>query len=334
MKGLLNLRIAILILGVFFADRALGQQEPLYSQYMMNPFLLNPAVAGAEGFTAFNLTARQQWAGYAEGPRTFALSGQTRILKTSYLNRSRRIKNRVRRRRPSGRVGLGGYLFNDVNGRISRTGFQGTYAYHLDMREYQLSFGASVSFYQFKADVAPSGLPYPDVPDPLVMAGKANTDFSPDANFGVYLSNTGQWYAGFSVSNLFQSTVQFGNGNPESAYKLLRHYYLLGGYRYDMRNDFEVEPSLMLTTTERLSYTVDLNVKAYYKHDYWAGLSYRTAGAIVFMMGAKYKMYYFGYAFDYSMGYLTNFNTYGTHELMIGIKLGDSARRYRWLNRF
>ena len=334
MKSLTKIRLGLVVLGILSAGPVLGQQEPIYSQYMMNSFLLNPAVAGAEGFTAFNLTARQQWAGYSEGPRTFAVSGQTRILKTSYMNRSKRIKNRVRKRRPSGRVGFGGYLFNDVNGRVSRTGMQGTYAYHLDMRQYQLSFGASVSFYQFKADVSPSGLPYPDQLDPLVAAGKVNADFSPDANFGILLSSASAWYAGFSISNLFQSSIQFGNGNKESAYRLLRHYYLIGGYRYDFRNDFEIEPSLKLTSTERLSYTTDINVKGYYKRDYWAGLSYRTSGSAIVMVGAKYKTYYVGYAFDYGFGQLSNFSKFGTHELMLGIKLRDSARRYRWLNRF
>ena len=36
-----------------------SQQVPLYSQYMLNGFLLNPAVAGSEGYTAVNLTARE-----------------------------------------------------------------------------------------------------------------------------------------------------------------------------------------------------------------------------------------------------------------------------------
>ena len=322
------------MLGIISAGHVFGQQEPIYSQYMMNSFLLNPAVAGAEGFTAFNLTARQQWAGYSDGPRTFAISGQTRILKTSFMNRSRRIKNRVRKRRPSGRVGFGGYLFNDVNGRMSRTGLQATYAYHVDMKQYQLSFGASFSFYQFKADVAPGGLPYPEQQDPLVMEGKKNADFSPDANFGILLSSASAWYAGFSASNLVQSSIQFGGGNKDGAYRLLRHYYLMGGYRYDFRNDFEIEPSLLLTSTERLSYNVDVNCKGYYKRDYWAGLSYRTSGSMVVMFGAKYKQYYVGYAFDYGFGQLSTFSKFGSHELMLGIKLGDSARRYRWLNRF
>ena len=141
-----------------------AQQQPLYSQYMLDAYLVNPAVAGAEGVTAINLTARQQWAGYAESPKTFALSAQTRILKTSFRNRSRLIKSRVKRRRPSGRVGLGAFVFNDNNGRIHRTGFQATYAYHIYMRDYQLSFGASLSAFQFKADVTNQDVMNPDDP--------------------------------------------------------------------------------------------------------------------------------------------------------------------------
>ena len=46
--------IAILALAVI---QGRGQQLPLYSQYMMNGFLLNPAVAGSDGYTTFNITS-------------------------------------------------------------------------------------------------------------------------------------------------------------------------------------------------------------------------------------------------------------------------------------
>jgi hypothetical protein len=69
----------IIFLGGFLAE-ASSQQVPLYSQYMLNGFLLNPAVAGSEGYTAVNLTAREQWIGMKHAPGTYALSFQTRIL--------------------------------------------------------------------------------------------------------------------------------------------------------------------------------------------------------------------------------------------------------------
>jgi len=308
-----------------------AQQDPLYNQYSLNLYLVNPAVAGAEGLTAFHLTARKQWAGYAEGPSTYAISAQTRILKTSFRNRSRLIKARVRKRRPSGRVGLGGFIFNDINGKIRRTGLQGTYAYHIYLRDVQLSFGGSVKMYQFKVNVTDKDLWDPN--DPMIINGK-NQKISPDANFGVMIS-TEKYYAGISVASLFQSSIQFGNGNPDQAYRVLRQYYLIGGYRFEpYKSPYAIEPSIMFTTNERLQRSMDLNLKGYFRQDYWFGVSYRTVGAVVFMAGARYQQFTFGYAFEHNFSDLSNLGKLGSHEFMLGYKIGDTARRYRWLNRF
>jgi type IX secretion system PorP/SprF family membrane protein len=329
----MRLKIYILLVFTLLARGAVAQQQPIYSQYMMNPYLLNPAIAGYQGITEFNLTAREQWLGYSEGPSTYALSGQTRLLKTSFRNRNRMIKSKVRRRRPSGRVGFGGYIFNDINGSIRRTGFQGTYAYHIYVRDIQFSAGVSLSAFQFKADVKTSDL-YDPINDPLIVAGKVNADLSPDANLGFLVSGD-NFYAGFSATSLFQSSIQFGIGNSQSAYRLVRHYYLLGGYKIqEKRSDYGFEPSVMLTFTEKLSWSLDLNSKVYYKENYWAGLSFRTTGTAIVMFGMNYQQFYFGYAYDYTWGEVTTFNRMGSHEIMVGMRLGDSARRYRWLNRF
>ena len=84
----------------------------------------------------------------------------------------------------------------------------------------------------------------------------------------------------------------------------------------------------------RNAWSIDFNVKASYKENYWAGISFRTTGTIITMFGLNYQNFYLGYAFDYSYGDVSAFNQLGSHEIMLGMKLGDSARRYRWLNRF
>ncbi|MDX9771672.1 MAG: PorP/SprF family type IX secretion system membrane protein [Tenuifilaceae bacterium] len=326
----MRLRITILLGIMLLAGRVSAQQQPVYSQYMMNPFLINPAIAGYQGYTDFNLIGREQWLGYSEGPSTYALSGQTRILRTSYRNRSRVIRSRSRRRRPSGRVGIGGFIYNDQNGAMSRTGFQGTYAYHIYVRDIQYSAGVSLSAFQFRTNVTGGDL-Y-DGRDPSLDGIRPG--YSPDANVGFLVSGD-YFYAGLSGTNLFQSAIQFGGGSAETAYRLLRHYNVIAGYKYqERRSDYGFEPSIMLAFTERLSWTLDINFKAYYKEDYWAGISYRTAGAVVTMFGMNYQNFYFGYAFDYGFGDIPNIAQLGSHEIMIGMRLGDSARRYRWLNRF
>ncbi len=308
---------------------AFAQQEPVFSQYTMNQFLINPAFAGSEGFTSFNLTARQQWLGFEDAPMTQAISGQTRITKTSYVSKSRSVRKSRKRRRPSGKIGLGGYIYNDQNGPIGRTGLEFSYAYHLFVGDGQLSLGMSLSAYQFRINT--SELQTAEENDPLLNAARESM-FIPDGSVGIFYMYQ-PFYVGLSAKNLFQAAVKFGGDNSFSDYQQVRHYYLTSGYRYDMKNDFEIEPSILLKTTESFNLQADVSVKGYYKRDYWLGFSYRTGNAFITMVGVKVDKLYFGYAFDYSLNDIQRIS-YGSHEIMIGLKFGDSSKRYRWLNRF
>jgi len=307
---------------------AKSQQEPSFSQYSMNQYLINPAFAGSEGYTSFNLTARQQWLGFDGAPSTQAISGQTRILKTSYVSKSRSVRKRVKRRRPSGKVGIGGYLYNDQNGPIGRTGLEVSYAYHMFISDGQLSLGLSLSAYQFRVNTDDL---ITENYDPLIDQARESM-FIPDGSVGIYYTYQ-PFYIGLSARNLFQASVKFGSDNSFKDYQQVRHYYLTTGYRYDMDNDFEIEPSLLLKTTENFHLQADVSLKGYYKRDYWLGFSYRTGNAFITQVGIKVDRLYFGYAFDYSLNDIQRIS-YGSHEIMIGIKFGDNTRRYRWLNRF
>ena len=307
-----------------------GQQLPLYSQYMMNGFLLNPAVAGSDGYTTFNITAREQWLGFKNAPATHAFSVQSRILKKSYILKSLSARKKLFRPSTKGRVGLGGYIFNDKNGLVSRTGLQFTYAYHIWFEETQLSFGLSGSFFQFRLNDA--DLTFYDESEPLVVSGDLRKAiYVPDANFGVYLLNS-NFHAGLSVAQLFQSYLKLGNVTLDD-YRMLRHYYLTGGYNFQLPRGFEIEPSILFKTTERWLPQFDINLKAYYREDYWAGISYRTDGALIILGGVRVTQFYFGYAFDYTLSNIQK-HSYGSHEIMIAVKLGDNVRRYRWRDRY
>ena len=58
-----------------------AQQEPTYSQYMLNPFLINPAAAGSEGTTSVNLTGREQWVGINGAPSTYTFTAGNQDIK-------------------------------------------------------------------------------------------------------------------------------------------------------------------------------------------------------------------------------------------------------------
>jgi type IX secretion system PorP/SprF family membrane protein len=306
-----------------------AQQLPLFSQYMFNTFLINPACAGIDGLTSINLTARQQWLGIKDAPQTEVLTGQTRLYADNFITRLAHVHRRDHNGSVSGRVGLGVNFYNDKNGLINRTGFQFTYAYHLPLDLSELSFGLSLTAYQFK--VNKDKMILNDYSDDLYN----NSDFSrfiPDFNFGA-IYTTKDYYVGLSVSQLMQSSIQFGNSGTSDAYRLYRHYYLHGGYTYAINRDYVLQSYALLKTSKTAHPQLDIGSKVMIQNEYWAGLSFRTGSAFIIMGGVTVDKYSFGYAFDYNLSSISQ-HSFGSHEVMIAIKFGDNANKFKWLNRF
>lgn len=294
---------------------------------MMNGFLINPAIAGSDGYTTASLTTRDHWAGMDDSPKTYALSVQSRILWHKAKVTQRSSFGRTGVSKNSGRVGLGAYVFNDKNAVVSRTGFQVSYAYHIFVRNTQLSFGLSASAFEFKVDE--SKLSFRDS-EPLMAEGFDNLIYVPDFNFGTYLLNKNN-FAGFSVAQLFQTRIKVGDNNLN--YKMKRHYYLMAGHEFGIGNESEIEPSFLFKGSELGIVQVDLNLKYIYKEFYWIGVSYRTQTSVGLLIGGKAKNFYLGYAFDYNLSDIRKYS-FGSHELTLSVKFGDNTRRYRWQIRY
>jgi type IX secretion system PorP/SprF family membrane protein len=290
----------IIIVAVFFSAiwSADAQQLPLYSQYMMNGFLLNPAMAGCVDYTPVRITARRQWEGINNAPQTYAISGHTSLA--------------------NGTMGAGGYIFADMFGPIGRTGIQGSYAYHLELPaiESKLGLGLSLTAFQYKLDE--SNLNLLEDGDEAISYG-VETSFVPDATFGAYLYNY-KYFVGFSGAQLIQYNVGINDNNDN---RMIRHYFITAGYRIKAGEKFEIEPSVLLKGTENKSpFSLDFNIKGYFMKNYWAGVSYRTGDAVIAILGVKVDKYYIGYAFDYTFSNIRNHST-GSHEIMIGINIGE-----------
>ena len=176
--------ISAIVLSFIFGA-TFAQQVPMYSQYIMNGFLINPSFAGRDGYTTVNLTVREQWVGMAGSPTTYAASFQTRILKNSFISKSTAVRKKIIKPTKGGKVGLGGYVFNDNNGIMKRTGMQAAYAYHIAMGRTggipnDLSFGLALTAYQFAVNTNGAILSNPD--DPLLLQYD-RTKFFLDFNF-------------------------------------------------------------------------------------------------------------------------------------------------------
>jgi type IX secretion system PorP/SprF family membrane protein len=330
--------IILTVVFVFFAEVTFAQQVPMYSQYIMNGFLINPSLAGRDGYTSINITAREQWVGLSGAPATFAASFQTRLLKDSYISKSTSVRKKIIHPTKGGNVGLGAYVFNDRNGIMSRTGILAAYAYHMQLGTTNgtpnyLSLGLAATVYQYAVDLN-GNLLLNDVNDEF-LNNYDRVVIIPDFNFGTSYT-TPKYYVGFAMSSLSRGSLLFMKTGDNKGSEL-GNYFLTGGYKiyFPGNRDWELEPSALIKSSDMVfkSVQMDLTARVYYKSDYWAGVSYRTGDAIILLFGLKYDRFIFAYAFDMTLTDIRK-QSFGSHELTMAVKFGESARRYKWINAY
>ena len=281
---------------VVIASYSYSQQLPLYSQYMFNDFVYNPAVSGTKDYYQAKSNNRYQWIGITDAPRTYILS----------VFGPHRSKD----------MGFGGIIFNDVTGPTSRTGLYGSYAYNVKIKDdLRFSSGISLGILQYKIDG--SKIILHDQNDQTLSNG-LYVDYMPDASFGLYLYSS-KYSVGIAVNQL-NNNIKFKEVDQLGINKIKSHILLSGSYIYAINSDFDIEPSLMLKFVSPAPLQADINLKATYKKMVWLGFSWRTKDALSIMVGYNYNdLLLFGYSYDITTTNLKNYSS-GTHELMIGVR--------------
>ncbi|MBL7747470.1 MAG: type IX secretion system membrane protein PorP/SprF, partial [Chitinophagaceae bacterium] len=72
------------LLGLVGSMQLMAQQRPHYTQYILNQYILNPALTGVENYTDVKLSVRDQWVGLNGAPKTMYLSIHAPIGKNDY----------------------------------------------------------------------------------------------------------------------------------------------------------------------------------------------------------------------------------------------------------
>ncbi len=295
-------KIVALFFTLGFGTVVYAQQLPLLTQYMINNYAINPAIAGMHDYYQVNTTIRNQMVGINDAPRTTILSIYGK---------------------KSDHVGLGGVVYNDQAGPTSRLGGNISYTYHLSLSsEVKAAFALAAGFSQLK--ISKNGLKVLDPDDPIFQGGEI-VRAVPDATFGfnTYGKN---WYFGLSIPQLLSYSPDlidrnfYDNFNVESDGKLLRHYYVLGAYKHQIDPFWSIEPSLLLKSFKASPTQFDIGVKTTYDDKLWFGGGYRTNGDILCLLGYTIKeRYVLGYSYDISTGEI-GIASNGSHEFMLGIK--------------
>lgn len=308
-----------IIISIILSTNAFSQQMPIHSMYLDNNFLINPAVAGYNHCWDIRLQNLTQMSGFTSQPNTQVLTFHTRVERIGKYDHSGNIQKNSKIKK-TGRVGLGGYIFNDLNGPFSRKGFSFTYAYHVifdKIKNKNLSLGLSLGMYQYAFNTTTSNQEL--LIDQAVINAQEPV-LIPEANFGAYYYSP-KFFLSLSSTQLFQNSISFGRKNA-SDYSSPSRLYLGGGYKYKINAIFDVSVSVFIKTFDIKSIQIDVNPKIYYKSDYWIGVSIRTANSIYYAAGLKYKMINVSYAYIRSFGNVNNYIN-GSHSVMIGIILNE-----------
>ncbi len=278
-------------------------------------------MAGLDGTLKFEVSARDYLIGIKESPMTFTASANGRLLRKKVKVANNKVHSQT------GRVGMGGMIYDDHNGLVNRIGLQYTYAYHIDLKASQLSLGLSVALSQTRIDA--SKLDFND-PEPLLREGFGNLSYVPDAMLGI-LYKKEAYYVGLTASNLFQRSINFGEFDYN--YVMYRQYLLLGGTSFDVGQNAYVAPSFLAKATSNRVFQGEFATRFSWKDDIWIAASFRTPKVAALMVGVRAKSLFIGYSYEYNFDTIHSFS-YGAQELCLIYRIGDTARRYRWLIRY
>jgi len=278
---------------ILFSLKGMAQQDPLFTQYMYNMSVINPAYATDNpGMLNLGGIYRSQWVGVDGAPETFSFFAHTPV--------SERIE-----------VGLS-VIHDEIGGVQKENNITADFAYVIPMNESnKLSFGVKGGLTTFDSNL--TGLETNQQNDPAFQ--NINEVF-PVFGVGAYWFGD-NYYLGASAPNLFtskhlenrQGLVKYGEENV--------HYYLTGGYVFDLSENFKLKPAFMARGVQGSPLSVDITANVLMFNRLEAGIGYRfddsVTGLINFAVTPQIKV---GYAYDRTTSNLGDYND-GSHEIML-----------------
>ncbi|OUV41792.1 MAG: hypothetical protein CBC71_04830 [Rhodobacteraceae bacterium TMED111] len=301
---------SLIVILVCLAALTKAQQLPMYSQYLTNDFILNPAIAGSKPYFPIQINSRTQWSSLGTiAPKTNTLSYHMPVAYNA--------------------IGLGSIVMQDETGPYSQIGITLSFAYHIQLDEddiTRLSLGLSGLMTQHTLNQ--DDLTFHN-PDPEFQGSYSK--MVPDASFGAYLYSK-NFSLSASAHQLFESTFKESVQDIFGDNSQVRHYFAHASYRIDIHSDLAIEPSLLVKSTEVSPTQLDVNARVIIDNNYWAGLSLRSSESLVVLTGLNMGSLFLSYSYDYGISSLSSVAS-GSHEISLGFNINDKRKRrhsYYW----
>lgn len=337
-------KILLIWICIAAAVVAVAQQRPHYTQYILNNYVLNPAISGIENYADLKLSARDQWVGINGAPQTFYLTIHAPIGKTDYKTTA--TSYAVPGENPRGRSywetysasaphhGVGLSIIADKTGNFTRKTVAASYAYHIGLSaRTNIALGVAPGITRVTRNVAVTDFGGGVNTDPAQANTEIINRLRPDLSAGLWLYSA-SYFVGLSAQQIVPQRISFVDDARYNQGRLIPHVFFTAGYRFLVNEDINALPSVMVKYVSPNEPQLDMNLKLQYRDLLWMGGSVRIKEGFQGMIGVNLaNTFNVGYAYDYTQTKLNTMSR-GTHEIILGFLLGnrydDSCPRAVW----
>ncbi|HRJ31058.1 MAG TPA: type IX secretion system membrane protein PorP/SprF [Cyclobacteriaceae bacterium] len=270
-----------------------AQQDPLYSQYIFNPFIINPAYAGFSKDLTGLAAYRVQWAGMDGSPVTMNASGHMALA--------------------DNRMGVGLTILQDKIGTNKTTEFLISYGYHISFRnDSRVSFGLQAGAINYRNDFNDLTI---DKNDPKFQS--SISEFSPSFGAGIIYSSD-KFYLSVSVPKMLDGKTTTDDNIDVVLYS--QQFYGMGSYLFTLSHRLKLKPFIMARYTAGAPVNTDFGVALNADDSYTLGLFTRSLHTYGAMMKINLgDMLRVGYIFELPTDKSVGLN-YTAHEITVGIR--------------
>ncbi len=290
----------LIILAVFFGgilSKNYAQQDKLVSHFMYDKMSVNPGETGIDKGICATTMYRNQWDKVNGAPNS------------AIFNLEANLKRWIP-------VNLGLSFYHDAIGFNRQNNLLLNIAYPLEIGSAgTLQFGVGVGMINLSN--SPVWVPPTTLVDNTLPTGFGATNL--DLNFGVYWKGAQNYYAGLSSTHLSESVLKHKvNSNLTQTFESKRHYYLMGGKRFDqiIGEDGDIDVQLQVQT-DFIKTSATINARYFYRNMLYGGLAYRLSDAVGIMVGwMPIQNFTVGYNYDITTNKFASISR-GSHEILL-----------------
>lgn len=303
--------VAIVAVAVMLSVKASAQNDAEFTQYWAMPTYYNPAATGSIDYVRIRGAAKLQWVGIKNAPRTFAAMADMPFK----LGKKHRL-------------GVGVVFNQERIGLYDNLNVAAQVSYKFRFLKGTWSVGIQPGYYNTKfrgSDVyIPEGDDFhqPDDPD-LPKTDVSGNAF--DLSAGVTYNHK-YFDVGVSMLHITQPKIGMETDNESSTDSqsfettVPRQLYFTASGNIPVRNSlFSLQPSVM-ARTDFNDFSAAFTMRATYNRFITFGIGYRWKDAVSAMIGAEFKNFFIGYAYDYPLSAISKASS-GSHEIVAGYML-------------